>query len=202
MTRESRMESGGGMKKVLAINGGPRKNGATGKLLQRAVQTLSRRFEVEYMHAYDLSIRPCMGCFRCRPDSACLLDRDDGHRIGEKITAADILVVGTPVYWGNIPAPLKLVFDRNVTTFEHFLHGAPEPKLKGKRAVIILTCGSSPEDQVKPDESRGALQAIRKVFDNGGVETIGEVVMASSWDYDNMRQDAEHQLDEIIRRLD
>ena len=77
------------------------------------------RHDVEQIDVYDLSIKPCISCMKCRPDKPCALPRDDAHDIAEKIAAADVLVVGTPTYWGNMSAPLKALFDRIVTTLEH-----------------------------------------------------------------------------------
>jgi len=68
---------------------------------------------------YDLKIKPCIGCLKYRPNKKCVLPYDDAHLLSEKIKQADILIIGSPTYWGNIPGPLTTLFDKKVTTFEY-----------------------------------------------------------------------------------
>jgi multimeric flavodoxin WrbA len=69
----------------------------------------------------------------CREKETCILPDDDGHVVGKKIQDVDALVVGTPTHWGNMCAPLKLLFDRNVPVFMgEISKGVPVPKQKGK----------------------------------------------------------------------
>src|SRR5512136_129394 len=90
----------------------------------------------------DLEIRPCIGCLKCRPDKPCVLPKDDANILAEKIKEADLLIIGSPVYWGNMPGTLKLFFDRNVPLFEYCEANAikylPRPQLKGKKAILIV----------------------------------------------------------------
>ena len=56
------------MMKALFINGSPRKNGNTAKLLQRAMEGAEAAgAEVEWVNLYDrkLNIKGCMSCFAC-----------------------------------------------------------------------------------------------------------------------------------------
>lgn len=55
--------------KALFINGSPRKNGNTAKLLQRAMEGAEEAgAEVEWVNLYDrkLNIKGCMSCFACK----------------------------------------------------------------------------------------------------------------------------------------
>ena len=55
--------------KALFINGSPRKNGNTAKLLQRAMEGAEAAgAEVEWGNLYDrkLNIKGCMSCFACK----------------------------------------------------------------------------------------------------------------------------------------
>src|SRR3989304_3248169 len=87
----------------------------------------------------------------------------------------------SPTYWGNITAPLKAIFDRNVVTFEHFLNNAPKPKMKGKKAIIVVTSGSGFKDYKKKSQSSGTIQAIKTVLQSGGYEIAGVINMHSAW---------------------
>src|SRR5512142_494793 len=155
------------MIRALYINGSPHKNGATHKILEMIKEKLQATYATEWLNVYDLSTKPCRGCLRCRPNGVCILPEDGGHQAGKMIAEADLIVIGSPVYWGNITAPLKMVFDRNVTTFEHFLNGGPTPKLIGKEALIVVAGGTDLANNEKPNQGGGAVQAIRTVLESG-----------------------------------
>ena len=151
--------------KTVILNGSPRKNGSTAAFLAIMKEKLSEAGQVEWFDAYNLTVKPCMGCMRCRPDGVCVLPSDDAQRVRAAIASAEAFVVGTPVYWNNMTAPLKAVFDRNVTLFESFAKGWPSPKLRGKRAAIVVSAGSpwpfsrlsyggKPREVVENDPSR------------------------------------------------
>lgn len=113
-------------KKALIINASPHPSGSTATVLGTLENRLVHEYEIERVDLGNRAIKPCTGCVRCRPDGTCVLPRDEATDLGEKIAAADLIAVGTPCYWGNIPSTLKAVFDRNVTTFEHFLKRNPD----------------------------------------------------------------------------
>lgn len=159
---------------ILILNGSPRKHGVTTTLLRViADEARSAGAEVEWVDVNDLSIKPCIGCLKCRPDKRCILPRDDAHRIGELIERCSSLVVGTPTYWGNMTGPLKLLFDRNVTVFEDYVLYTwrfPKPKHKGKKAAIVTaSLAPFPFNQL-PSQSRGAIRALKTVLNAGGFD--------------------------------
>jgi multimeric flavodoxin WrbA len=59
--------------------------------------------DVEAVRIHDLSMKPCVGCLKCRPDKPCVLPRDDANVLAEKVIWSDFIIIGTPVYWGNMP---------------------------------------------------------------------------------------------------
>ncbi len=155
--------------KVLVLNGSPRKDGSTAKLLKQVVEGIAKEHTVDWIDVYNLSVKPCAGCFRCRPNKECALSEDDAQIIGRQINEADVLIVGTPVYWGNMSGTLKNLFDRNVTTFEDFSQGRfPKPRQKGKRAVIV-SASAAPW----PVNGKGAVNSVKKVLQGGAYRIIG-----------------------------
>jgi multimeric flavodoxin WrbA len=163
--------------KVLVLNGSPRKNGTVFKMLQLVVDGIAQEHQVEWIDLYSLQIRPCIGCMKCRADSKCVLPEDDAHLIGMKINAADILLVGTPVHWGNMSSQLKLLFDRNVPVFMgEKANGLPLPKQKGKKAIIVTACSTPWPFNFIAAESRGAVRAVKEVLHYGGYKVVGNIV--------------------------
>lgn len=160
--------------KLLILNGSPRKNGNTVKLMRKLMSAAEKNHQIEWVDLIDQNIGPCRGCLGCRPDKECVLPEDDAQIIGRKIQQADGLIIGTPTYWGNMTGPLKNLLDRNVTTFETFVGGSlPKPRQKGKKAVIITTSGAPwPINQLS-SQSGGAIRSLKTVLKAGGYKIIG-----------------------------
>ncbi len=164
---------------ILILNSSPRKKGVTSTLLRIiADEARSAGAEVEWVDVNSLSIRPCIGCLKCRPDKVCILPRDDAHRIGELLAGCSGLVVGAPTYWGNMPGPLKLLFDRNVPTLEHYelyTWRFPKPKHKGKKAAIVTASLSPFPFNELPSQGRGTLRAVRIVLKAAGFDIRAQI---------------------------
>jgi putative NADPH-quinone reductase len=162
--------------KIVVLNGSPRKNGTIASLLESVTQPLSADHDVEWIDVHDLHMKFCVACMACRTKETCVMPEDDGHVVGRKIQAADALVVGTPTHWGNMCAPLKVLFDRNVPVFMgESPRGMPLARQKGKRAVVVTACTTPwPFNFILP-ESRGAIRAVREVLHYGGYKIVGTI---------------------------
>lgn len=163
--------------RILVLNGSPRKNGTVHSLLRQITQGIPSGHDVEWVEVCALTMKNCTGCMACRKTKECVLPEDDAHVIGRKIGAANALVIGTPVYWGNMCAPLKQLFDRNVPVFmDESPKGIPIPQQKGKKAALATACTSPwPFNFILP-QSRGALRAVKEVLHYGGYKVVGSVV--------------------------
>jgi putative NADPH-quinone reductase len=162
--------------KIVILNGSPRKNGTVATILKAVAVPLSPSHETEWIDVCKLDMAFCTACMACRDKGTCVLPEDDAHRVGKKIQEADALIIGTPTHWGNMCAPLKLLFDRNVPVFMgESPKGMPEPRQKGKRAVIVTACTTPwPFNFIFP-ESRGAIRAVREVLHYGGYKLVGTI---------------------------
>lgn len=156
--------------KLLIINASPRKNGNISKrleLMRDEAGRLGAEVGVEYAQAWK--IRPCMGCMKCRTAKNCILSEDDAQRVLELIQECDALIVGSPTYWGNMPATLKLLFDRTVYGLmdENSL-AMPVPLHKGKKALIVCVSSTPWPFNILMNQTRGAVRAIREVLGTAG----------------------------------
>ena len=92
------------MKKVVIINGSPRKNFNTAKLLKEAQKgSESVGAEAEYFNLYDYNFLGCRSCFACQrigstTNGICAI-KDDIRPILEKCVNADAIIIGSPVYF-------------------------------------------------------------------------------------------------------
>ena len=103
--------------KALFINGSPRKNWTTAQMLNRAMQgAADAGAEVEMIHLYDYSFKGCVSCFACklknsRCNGVCAI-RDDLRPILEQAHEADVLVMGSPVYFSYPTGVLRAFMER------------------------------------------------------------------------------------------
>lgn len=100
------------MKKIIALNGSPKRNGNTALLLCWILQGCEQRgVETELLHIGDYSVEYCRGCHTCLRTGVCPI-QDDLEMLKERLLAADGLVVGSPVYASRPTAQMKSLMDR------------------------------------------------------------------------------------------
>lgn len=103
------------MAKVIGISGG-RREGNTDQFLQRALDIIAESdIETELIPLADYTIKmdACSTCpSDCGARRAVCATKDDFNTIFQKMVEADGIILGSPVYWGGIPAKLKEVLNR------------------------------------------------------------------------------------------
>lgn len=157
--------------KILFLNGSPRKTGNSVKILKAIERGINKEYSVDWIDVFNLTVKPCTGCFGCRPNKVCVLPEDDAQVMARKINEADVLIIGTPNYWGNMVGPLKNLFDRNVTTFEDFSTGRfAKPRQKGKKAIVVATSAAP-----WPFNGKGTVNSVIKVLKGGAYRIAGVI---------------------------
>ncbi len=101
---------------ALAISGSPRVNGNTDTLLHRCLDRLTAQgIACEFVTLAGKTVRGCNACGACLEtrDATCPGITDDDYQpIFEKMQRADIIVVGSPVYFGSAAPELVALLDR------------------------------------------------------------------------------------------
>ena len=104
------------MKKVLILAGSPRKNGNSAALCQEFARGARETGnEVEIIYLRDKKIGYCVACYYCKDHDGVCIIKDDMAEILDKMNAADIIVMASPVYFYSIDAQMKALIDRTVT---------------------------------------------------------------------------------------
>ena len=105
--------------KVMAVNGSARKSGNTETLLKKALEgAAAAGAEVEMVHLYDLDFKGCTSCFACKRIGGksygkCAM-ADDLTPILDKILEVDAIVLGSPIYFGNVTGEMRSFMERLV----------------------------------------------------------------------------------------
>ncbi len=102
--------------KAIAVNGSPRKEWNTSQLLREAVRGAeSVGAETKLYNLYDLTYKGCISCFGCKRKGAvpchCYL-KDDLSPVLEEILNSDILLLGSPVYFGDVTGEMRSFLER------------------------------------------------------------------------------------------
>ncbi|MDR0558400.1 MAG: flavodoxin family protein [Treponema sp.] len=99
--------------KILAINGSPRKNGNTAKLLDTVLEVCEQAgLDIQLYQAGGRDVHGCRGCTACWQNKGrCVID-DWMNELYLKMKAADALVLGSPTYCFNVTSEIKSIIDR------------------------------------------------------------------------------------------
>lgn len=159
------------MKKALILQSSPRINGNVYKMAKKVEDEFKEKgFETDFVDVAKLDFHNCTGCMSCRKSGKCIFS-DDADKIGEKMSKSDIIVVATPVWWGNIPGFLKSIFDRNVfRMMGESKHGIPKPLMKGKTGILIAACTTPFPFNWICGQTTGAKRAVKEIFKSSGIK--------------------------------
>ena len=110
-------------KNVLIISSSPRKGGNTEALCQQFAKGATEAGnQVELISLIGKKIAPCLGCGTCQSGACC--QKDDAPAILDKMLAADVIVLATPVYFYTMCAQLKALIDRSVMIYPNLTNKA------------------------------------------------------------------------------
>ena len=106
------------MVKIMIIDGGPRKNFNTASMLQKFAEganAVSSDVEVRTVRLYELDYKGCMSCMACKikgkASNVCKF-KDALTPILEEIAQADGLVLGSPIYFGDVTGQMRTFLER------------------------------------------------------------------------------------------
>lgn len=120
--------------KILGIVCSPRPHGNTEILVQTALAKAEEQSaEIELVTLAGKNISPCDACYSCRQTGKCHI-KDDMPNIYTKLSEADGIIFGTPVYYWNVTAQAKLLIDRTLVF-------SMNRELKDKAAGVVITMG-------------------------------------------------------------
>ena len=102
--------------KTIILNGSPRKNWNTAMMLKEAQKGAeSAGAETEYFDLFDLTYTGCRSCLACKRKGAerckCFW-KDDLSPLIDRIFAADALIIGSPIYLGDITSRVHGLIER------------------------------------------------------------------------------------------
>jgi multimeric flavodoxin WrbA len=102
---------------VIAVNGSPRKKWNTAALIENALAgAATRGAGTEIIHLYDLTFKGCISCFACKksggPSYGRCIVKDGLTPVLQKIEKADVLILGSPIYYGTVTGEMRSFLER------------------------------------------------------------------------------------------
>ncbi len=101
--------------RVLAVNGSPREKGNTCLMLQRVCEQLSAAgMEIDWAYLHGAGMAPCAACMICSEikDGRCHGEDDAANELIDRTRKADVILLGSPVYFGSVTGHIKAYMDR------------------------------------------------------------------------------------------
>lgn len=167
-------------KRVCAILGSPRSNGITAAMLRHAMAIAEQKgYTVDYIPLYEKNLAFCTGCQQCYTTRVCV-QKDDIQEIVARLQECDIVILAAPVYWANVPALMKNLFDRLLGTAMEPTKTFPKARLSGKRYLLLTACHTPAPFAWLFGQSRGALRAMTEFCKTAGMKPMGMVVCANT----------------------
>ena len=137
-------------KKVIIIDGGPRKQFNTAAMLQKiaeGITSVSEEIDVKTVRLYGLDYKGCMSCMACKvkgkASNICKF-KDALTPVLEEIAAADGLALGSPIYFGDVTGQMRTFLERLAfpwLSYNDYSMTAP----KQMPVLLIETMNGTPE---------------------------------------------------------
>jgi multimeric flavodoxin WrbA len=130
--------------KIVAVLGSPRPKGNSALLAEAFLQTARERgADIEVYLLNQMNIKGCQGCGKCKTESEMCVVEDDLKPVYESLRGADILVLASPVYFGDLSAQLKCFWDRTYALVNPDFSSRLAP---GKKSVMFLAQANPNEE--------------------------------------------------------
>lgn len=187
--------------KILAILASPHSNEVTAKMLDYTIEALKKSGnQISKVNLYDKNLLYCKGCRTCLDTGICIIN-DGIIEISQLLKEADIIIVAAPVYWANVPAILKNLFDRLLGVAMEETNTFPKPRLTGKRYLLLTSCKTPFPFSWIYGQSRGLVRSINEFFKTAGIKSCGKVVYTNSLKNKELPKSLLRKIDKLINKL-
>jgi len=131
--------------KIVCLKGSPREKSNSSTIAESFMATATEQgADTVTFKLNSLKYRGCQGCYACKKNlDRCILE-DDLTQVLESVRGADIVMLASPVYYGDVSGQMKCFIDRTFSylTPDYVTSKNPSRLAPGKRPVFILTQGN------------------------------------------------------------
>jgi multimeric flavodoxin WrbA len=140
--------------KLIAVCGSARKQGNTANMLHQVIDGAnSVGAETEFVNLFDLNYKGCISCYACKLKNSksfghCTVN-DELKPLLERIEQTDVIVLGSPIYYGNLSGQMRSFTDRLLFQYLDYGGVGKGPRPKNFRSALIATMNGNDESYVK-----------------------------------------------------
>lgn len=130
--------------KITALLASPRKKANSSYIAKYICEKAEKKgAQVKYFYLNDLKYMGCQACMACKNGSDRCVVQDDLMDVLDDVAEADILIMASPIYFGDVNAQLKGFIDRAFSYLvPDFYFADNKSRLApGKKMIMILTQG-------------------------------------------------------------
>ncbi|WP_432735853.1 flavodoxin family protein [Maridesulfovibrio sp. FT414] len=140
--------------KVTVVKGSARKKGNSNDIVNAFCEGLAEGTEVKTYEMQSLKVSGCIGCMICKTKLERCAIKDELSGVYDDVHESDVVVLSTPVYFGDVNAQTKIFIDRLYHLFTPDFHegidengnAQPDPRYsrlkRGTKLVFIVAQGS------------------------------------------------------------
>ena len=169
-------------RKVLVLSASPRRGGNSDLLCNRFLLGARQAgHSAEKIFLKDKEINYCTGCGTCLNGIRRCPQKDDMAEVLEKMVAADIIALATPVYFYTMNAQMKTLIDRTCARYA---------EISGKQFVFIVAAAgdSRPAMESTLEGFRAFLSCLNSPKEMGVVYGTGAWNMGDIQDKPAMKE--------------
>jgi len=139
--------------KIVCITGSPRKNGNSAALIKEIISIAENtNATVQSYSLNQLSYKGCQACMSCKGKTDHCIVNDDLTEVLSAITACDLLVLASPVYFGDITAQMKGLIDRTYSFLvPNFMQKDKPSRLDTGKSLIFILAQGQPDEKMFAD---------------------------------------------------
>jgi multimeric flavodoxin WrbA len=132
----------GSLMKVIGFVASQRKSGNTAWVVEQILEgAKAGGVETEVFYSSELDIKPCKGCLACVQSGKCAVD-DDMRTFYAALKTAGGLVLGSPVYMGQMSGQAKVFTDRLFAQITPRFSPRFKEENAGKKLILAFTQGN------------------------------------------------------------
>lgn len=184
------------MKKALVIFGSPRQNGDTAFLTNLFVQNFDG--QVTTLDVFGNAktgtkqITPCLDCRGCEKVEGCVIKDGLVQTLSD---AYDVVVIASPIYMSNLPAPMMALVSRLNFLYNNKKHLKKQTAFCDKKAVLILVGGGGACKMLMGETNQdNAIRQAQYIFKKIGANLDDDnIVMSLQTDEISARYDTQAQ---------
>jgi multimeric flavodoxin WrbA len=130
--------------KITSVVGSPRKDGNS-VYMNNLFLNIAREqhHEIEEYFLQGMNYSGCRACYGCKIGSERCVIKDDLFHVLESVKNSDMLIMASPVYFGDVSSQLKGFIDRTFSFLNDDFKTSDKPSRleSGKKAVFLLAQG-------------------------------------------------------------